>query len=73
MSPEHPREGFTKEMWVVLVLFAFLMLSNGIFIIVLIFFGQVFLFPILLGYAISHIVFFIFIVLAAVYYTRRRS
>jgi len=70
---EQGPKGFSKEMWTVLVLFAFLILSNGLFIIALIFLGPTQGFPVLIGYAISHITFFILMVLAACYYSRRKS
>jgi hypothetical protein len=47
-SSEFKNRGFTKEMWVVLVLFAFLILSNTIFILDLILVGEALLVPILL-------------------------
>ena len=64
-------QGFTKETWIVLMLFAFLVLTNGIFILALIFFPA-YAFPILIGFAISHISFFILMTLAAFYYSRRK-
>ena len=72
-SSRYQHKGFTKEMWVVLVLFAFLILSNAIFVLALIFVGHVLLVPILIGYAISHIAFFVILVLVAFYYTRQKS
>jgi hypothetical protein len=58
-------------MWIVLILFAFLVLTNGVFILAGIFFPA-FLFPILIGFALSHISFFILMVFAAWYYSRQK-
>ena len=70
-NQEQASRGFTKETWIVLVLFAFLVLTNGVFILALIFFPS-FTFSILIGFAISHISFFFLMVLAAFYYSRRK-
>jgi hypothetical protein len=60
-------------MWLVLILFAALLLSNAVFLLSLLFLGPAFIFPIIIGYALSHLIFFLLLVVLAIYYTRRKA
>ncbi|MFX1577824.1 MAG: hypothetical protein ACFFCF_11745 [Promethearchaeota archaeon] len=67
------QKGLSTEMWILLILFAALLLSNAGFLLALLVLGPDFVFLAFIGLASSRILFFVLIILLAIYYTRRKS
>ncbi len=63
----------SKEMWIILILFAGFILSNSLMVLALIFLGPAFILPIIIGYALAHLAFFLSILIFGIYYIRRRE
>ena len=63
----------SKETWIILILFAGLILSNSLMVLALIFLGPAFILPIIIGYVLTHLAFFLSMLIFGIYYIRRQE
>jgi hypothetical protein len=70
VDPEESRKGLSREMWIVLILFAALLLSNASFLLALLLLGPAYTFLMLIGLFLSRLLFLVLLSLLAIYYTR---
>lgn len=68
-----PSQRLSKEIWIILILFAGLVLSNSLMVLALIFLGPTFILPIIIGYALTHLAFFLSILFFGIYYIRHKE